>query len=66
MASRLLGLDGVRVVEVDAEADGSVTVWVVTADPLAACCPGCGRPGGVKEQVTTAPADVGAGGVGSG
>jgi transposase len=58
ITSRLLGLEGVKVVEVDAEADGGVTVWVVTSDPLAALCPGCGVAAGVKEQVTVAPADV--------
>lgn len=59
MASRLLGLDGVEVVEVDREADGGVTVWVRTVDPRAALCPGCGMQSAVKQQVTTAPADVG-------
>jgi transposase len=62
LATRLLGLEGLRVVEVDAEAGGGVTVWVVTDDPLAARCPECGAPAGVKGQVTTAPADVRLGG----
>jgi hypothetical protein len=48
----------VEVVEVDAEADGGVTVWVVTSDRLAALCPGCGAAAGVKEQIAVAPADV--------
>jgi hypothetical protein len=33
MATRLFALDGVQVAEVDAEAGGGRTVWVVTADP---------------------------------
>lgn len=62
LASRLLGLDGVEVVEVEAEADGGVTVWVRTSDPLAVLCPGCGAMSGVKQQVTTASADLDSGG----
>ena len=59
MATRLFALDGVDVVEVDAEADGSRTVWVVTADPQAAACPGCGTVSArVREYVTTRPADL--------
>jgi transposase len=59
MASRLFALDGVQVAEVDAEAGGGRTVWVVTADPRAAACPGCGTASGrVKEYVTTRPADL--------
>jgi transposase len=59
MATRLFGLDGVDVVEVDAEADGGRTVWVVTADPAATACPGCGTVSGhVKGYVTTRPADL--------
>jgi transposase len=41
MATVLFGLGGVRVVEVDAEDDGSTTVYVQTADAGAARCPGC-------------------------
>jgi transposase len=62
LASRLLGLEGVAVAEIDAEADGGVTVWVITSDERAALCPGCQAPAGVKEQVITAPADVEHGG----
>jgi transposase len=59
MATRLFALDGVDVVEVDAEAGGSRTVWVVTADPGAAACPGCGTVSArVREYVTTRPADL--------
>ena len=59
MATRLFALDGVDVVEVDAEAGGGRTVRVVTADPGAAACPGCGTVSGrVKGYVTTRPADL--------
>jgi transposase len=59
MAARLFALDGVDVVEVDAEAGGGRTVWVVTADPGAAACPGCGTVSArVREYVTTRPADL--------
>ncbi len=59
MATRLFALDGVDVVEVDAEAGGGRTVWVVTADPAAAACPGCGTVSArVREYVTTRPADL--------
>ena len=58
-ASRLFALDGVQVAEVDAEAGGGRTVWVVTADPRAAACPGCGTASArVKEHLTTRPADL--------
>ena len=59
MVSRLFALDGVQVAEVDAEASGGRTVWVVTADRQAAACPGCGTVSGrVKGYVTTRPADL--------
>jgi transposase len=59
MATRLFALDGVEVVEVDAETGGGRTVWVVTADPGAAACPGCGTVSArVREYVTTRPADL--------
>ena len=59
MATRLFALDGVQVAEVDAEAGGGRTVWVVTADPGAAASPGCGTVSArVKEHVTTRPADL--------
>ena len=53
-ASALLGVEGVRVVEVDREDDGRVTVWVMTSDPDAVVCPGCQTPAErVHEQVAT-------------
>jgi transposase len=59
MATRLFALDGVDVVEVDAETGGGRTVWVVTADPGAAACPGCGTVSArMKGYVTTRPADL--------
>jgi transposase len=62
MATRLFGLDGFAVVEVDVEADGSRTVWAQTSDPACRRCPGCGESGGrVKDVEVTAPADVGCG-----
>jgi hypothetical protein len=58
MATTLLGLPGLRVVEVDVEADGGLTVYVVTSGSDAAC-PACGsRPGGVKDCVATTTRDV--------
>jgi transposase len=58
MATTLLGLPGVRVVEVDVEADGGLTVYVVTSDSDAAC-PVCGSPPGwVKDRVATTTRDV--------
>src|SRR6202023_1714920 len=48
-----------EVVEVDAEADGSRTVWVRPAGPEVAACPGCGTVSAhVKGYVTTCPADL--------
>jgi transposase len=59
MATQLFALEGVQVAEVDAEAGGGRTVWVVTADPGAAACPGCGTVSArVKGYVTTHPADL--------
>src|SRR5512142_892825 len=58
MATTLLGLPGVRVVEVDVEADGSLTVYVVTSGSDIVC-PECGsRPGWVKDRVETTARDV--------
>ena len=58
-ASALLGVEGVRVVEVDREDDGRVTVWVMTSDPDAVVCPGCQTPAErVHEQVATRPRDL--------
>src|ERR1017187_5780388 len=62
MASRLFALDGVQVAEVDAEAGGGRTVWVVTADPQVAACPGCRTAcQRLKGEVRTRPADPGHG-----
>ena len=58
-ASALFGVAGLRVVDVDADADGPVTVWVVTEHPDAAVCPDCRtRSGRVHEYVLTRPRDV--------
>ena len=46
IASALLGVDGLRVVKAETEADGTLTVWAVTGHPGAAVCPGCSRWGG--------------------
>jgi transposase len=57
----LLGVQGVRVVEVEAEAEdgGRLTVWVTTDDPGSAVCPGCGVCSvRVHERVVSWPADV--------
>jgi transposase len=59
MASVLLGVEGLRVIEADAEADGSLTVWVVTDHPAASACPDCGTCSArVHEQVLARPRDV--------
>lgn len=60
MASALFGVEGLRVVEAEADADGTVTVWVVTDHPGAAVCPDCGtRSGRAHErQVLTRPRDL--------
>jgi transposase len=58
-ASALWGVDGVRVLEVDREDDGRVTVWVGTSDPDAAVCPECQTCAGrVHERVVTCPRDL--------
>ncbi len=55
----LFGVEGLRVVDAEREADGSVTVWVVTDHAGAACCPDCGsRAGRVYERVVTRPRDL--------
>jgi transposase len=62
MASRLFALDGAEVAEVDEEPGGGRTVWLVTADPGARLCPGCGTASEhVRAQVVTRPADIGYG-----
>jgi len=58
-ASTLLGVDGARVVEVDRESDGQVTVWAVSSDPNAAVCPDCATPARrVHEYVTSQVRDL--------
>ena len=58
-ASALLGVEGMRVVDVEVEVDGGLTVWVATDDPGAAVCPGCAVVAErVHERVVTRPADV--------
>ncbi len=58
-ASALFGVEGLRVVEAEAEAGGSVTVWVTTDHPGAAVCPECGtRSARVHEHVLTRPRDL--------
>ncbi|WP_239656862.1 transposase family protein [Mycobacterium riyadhense] len=55
----LLGLPGVRVERVERLGPGTRVVHVVTAEPTAAACPGCGVVStSVKEQVTTSPRDI--------
>jgi transposase len=59
MAAVLSGVEGLRVIEAEAEADGSLTVWVVTDHPAAPACPDCGtRSARVHEQVLARPRDV--------
>ena len=58
-ASALFGVEGLRVADVEREADGTVTVWVVTDHPGAAACPDCGTVSGrVHEYVLTRPRDL--------
>lgn len=58
-ASALFGVEGLRVFGADADADGTLTVWVVTDHPDAACCPDCGTVSGrVHEHVLTRPRDL--------
>jgi transposase len=58
-ATALLGVEGMRVVEVEVDDDGRLAVWVATDDPGSAVCPGCGVPAVlVHERVVTRPADV--------
>jgi hypothetical protein len=58
-ASALFGVDGLRVVEAEAEADGSISVWMATDRPGAAACPGCGTVSErVHEYVLTRPRDL--------
>jgi hypothetical protein len=58
-ASVLFGVEGLRVTDAEREADGSLTVWVVTDDPGAAACPDCGTVSRrVHEEVLTWPRDL--------
>jgi hypothetical protein len=58
-ASALFGVEGLQVIEAEAEADGAVTVWAVTDHPGAAVCPDCEtRSGRVHEYVLTRPRDL--------
>lgn len=58
-ASALLGVEGVRVLDVEVEDDGRLTVWVTTDDPGCAVCPDCAVPAKrVHERLVTRPADV--------
>jgi transposase len=59
MASALYGVRGVRVVEVDAEADGRQTVWLHTDERHVSSCPQCSVPAvRVHELVVTRPRDL--------
>lgn len=58
-ATLLLGLDGVAVDRVEVDERGARLVHVVTSDPAARGCPGCGVVSSrVKERVVTHPRDV--------
>src|SRR5260370_41293360 len=58
-ASALFGVEGLRVTDAEREADGSLTVWVVTDHPGAALCPDCGTASGrVHEHLLTPPRDL--------
>ncbi len=58
-ASALLGVEGLRVIEAEAEADGTLTVWVATDHLGAAACPDCGTLSGrAHEYVLTRPRDL--------
>jgi transposase len=58
-ASVLFGLDGLRVADVEREADGTVMVWAVTWDAETPRCPGCGTVARrAHETVVTRPKDV--------
>jgi transposase len=62
-ATRLLGLEGLAVRRVETGEGGARVVHVVTADPLARGCRGCGVVATrVKECVVTRPRDVDVGG----
>ena len=54
-ATKLLGLPGMRVVEVDDEADGGLTVYVVAADTARTPCPVCGMLSRSSKETTPIP-----------
>jgi transposase len=59
MASALFGMQGVKVVEVDVEPEGGLTVWLATDRESAPRCPECSVAARrVHEQVTTRPRDL--------
>jgi transposase len=61
MASALPGIAGLRVIDVEAEPDGRVTVWAVPSDPAA--CPDCGTAARYVHEWTATPVkDVRCGG----
>jgi transposase len=58
-ASVLFGVEGLQVTDVEAGADGTLTVWAVTDHPAAAACPGCGTVSAREhERVVARPKDV--------
>ncbi len=58
-ATVLFGMPDLRVVEVDREADGGVTVYVKAANGQAIVCPECvSRPDKCKEDVPTRTKDL--------
>lgn len=55
----LLGLDGLALIRVDLEEDGTRVVHVATADETATACPGCGVSSTARKgSATTHPRDV--------
>ena len=59
IASALFGVEGLQVVEAEAETDGTLTVWAVTGHRGAASCPDCGtRADRVHERVLARPRDL--------
>lgn len=62
-ATRLLGLEGVGVVRVDHDQSGLPVAHLVTTDPTAAVCPGCGvASASRKARATTRPRHLPCGG----
>jgi len=59
IASALFGVEGLQVVEAEAETDGTLTVWAVTGHRGAAWCPDCGtRADRVHGRVLARPRDL--------